>query len=150
MLNATDPDWGASLLVLPGAQIGMYYWQLIRRSLEKGLVTLEFELQNTISGPEPVNNVIAEIKGREKPDEWILVGAHLDSRDYGTGAQDNGAGSASVLEVARAIASLGKAPRRSIRFALWGGEEEGLLGSYGYTQAHLSGNVQLHCCAQHR
>jgi len=150
VLNATDPDWGASLLDLPGAQIGMEDWQLIRRSLEKGLVTLEFELQNTISGPEPVNNVIAEIKGREKPDEWILVGAHLDSRDYGTGAQDNGAGSASVLEVARAIASLGKAPRRSIRFALWGGEEEGLLGSYGYTQAHLSGNVQLHCCAQHR
>jgi len=138
VLNATDPDWGASLLVLPGAQIGMEDWQLIRRSLEKGPVTLEFELQNTLSGPEPVNNVIAEIKGREKPDEWILVGAHLDSWDYGTGAQDNGAGSASVLEVARAIASLGKAPRRSIRFALWGGEEEGLLGSYGYTQAHLS------------
>jgi carboxypeptidase Q len=93
----------------------------------------------------PVNNVIAEIKGSEKPDEWILIGAHLDSWDYGTGAQDNGAGSASVLEVARAISSLGKAPRRSIRFALWGGEEEGLLGSFAYTQAHL--NEMAKCIA---
>jgi carboxypeptidase Q len=138
VLNATDPDWGARLMVLPGAQIGMEDWQLIRRSLEKGAVTLQFELQNNVSGPEPVNNVLAEIRGSEKPDEWILIGAHLDSWDYGTGAQDNGAGSASVLEVARALAALGKAPRRSIRFGLWGGEEEGLLGSYAYTQAHLS------------
>jgi carboxypeptidase Q len=138
VLSATDPDWGARLLVLPGAQVGMEDWELIRRSLTKGPVTLQFELQNTTTGPEPVDNVIAEIKGREKPDEWILIGAHLDSWDYGTGAQDNGTGSASVLDVARAIASLGVAPRRSIRFALWGGEEEGLLGSYAYTQAHLN------------
>jgi carboxypeptidase Q len=138
VLSATDPDWGASLLVLPGAQLGMEDWELIRRSLTKGPATLQFELQNTTTGPEPVDNVIAEIKGREKPDEWILIGAHLDSWDYGTGAQDNGAGSASVLDIARALASLGVAPRRSIRFALWGGEEEGLLGSYAYTQAHLN------------
>ena len=83
------------------------------------------------------NNVVAEIRGREHPDEWILIGAHLDSWDFGTGAQDNGTGSVSVLEVARAIAALGKTPRRSVRFVLWGGEEEGLLGSYAYTQAHM-------------
>jgi len=145
VLSATDPDWGAKLLVLPGAQIGMEDWELVRRSLENGPVTLRFELQNATSGPEAVNNVIAEIKGSEKPDEWILIGAHLDSWDYGTGAQDNGAGSASVLEVARAISSLDKAPRRSIRFALWGGEEEGLLGSFAYTQAHL--NEMAKCVA---
>lgn len=138
VLNATDPNWGASLLVLPGAQIGMEDWQLIRRSLETGPVTMQFELQNNTSGPTQVNNVIAEIRGRELPDEWILIGAHLDSWDYGTGAQDNGTGSAMVLDVARAIASAGKAPRRSIRFALWGGEEQGLLGSYAYTQSHLN------------
>jgi Iap family predicted aminopeptidase len=83
-----------------------------------------------------VNNVVAEIRGSERPDEWILIGAHLDSWDFGTGAQDNGTGTVSVLEVARALSSLGKAPRRSVRFALWGGEEQGLLGSYAYTQSH--------------
>jgi carboxypeptidase Q len=145
VLNATDPNWGANLLVLPGAQIGLEDWQLIRRSLEAGPVTMEFELQNKTSGPTQVNNVIAEIRGRERPDEWILIGAHLDSWDYGTGAQDNGSGSAMVLDVARAIAGLGKAPRRSIRFALWGGEEQGLLGSYAYTQAHL--NELTNCVA---
>src|SRR5207253_2323558 len=98
---------------------------------------LEFELQNVTPGPTEVQNVIAEIRGSQQPDEWILIGAHLDSWDYGTGAQDNGTGSVMVLEVARAIAALGQKPRRSIRFALWGGEEEGLLGSYAYTQAHL-------------
>ncbi len=137
VLNATDPNWGATLLGLPGAQVGMEDFQFIRRSLDSGPVTIQFELQNTTSGPEQVNNVIAEIPGRELPDEWIIIGAHLDSWDYGTGAQDNGTGSVMVLDVARAMASLGKAPRRSIRFALWGGEEEGILGSYAYTQAHL-------------
>jgi carboxypeptidase Q len=137
VLSATDPDWGGNLLPFPGAQIGYEDWQLIRRSLDKGPVTLQFDIQNTITGPVQVNNVVAEIRGSEKPDEWILIGAHLDSWDYGTGAQDNGSGSASVLEVARAITALGKAPRRSVRFALWAGEEEGLLGSFAYTQAHL-------------
>jgi Zn-dependent M28 family amino/carboxypeptidase len=66
------------------------------------------------------------------------VGAHLDSWDYGTGAQDNGTGTAMVLDVARAIAAMGKTPRRSIRFALWGGEEQGILGSFAYTQTHLA------------
>jgi Zn-dependent M28 family amino/carboxypeptidase len=82
--------------------------------------------------------VIAEIRGRETPEEWVLVGAHLDSWDLATGAQDNGTGSAEVLEAARAIAALGAPPRRSIRFALWGGEEEGLLGSRAYVAAHAA------------
>ena len=138
VLNATDPNWGSTLFVLPGAQLGMEDSQLIRRSLQQGPVTLRFELRNTTSGPTQVNNVIAEIRGSESPDEWILGGAHLDSWDYGTGAQDNGTGTAMVLDVARAIAGMGKAPRRSIRFALWGGEEQGLLGSYAYTQTHLA------------
>jgi len=102
VLSATDPNWGANLLPLPGAQVGFEDWQLIRRSLDKGPVTLQFETQNTTTGPVQVNNVVAEIRGSEKPDEWIIVGAHLDSWDYGTGAQDNGSGSASVLDVARA------------------------------------------------
>ena len=136
VLDATEAGWGSDLLLLPGAQIGMEDFQLIRRSLEKSPVTMQFELKNTTTGPMQVNNVVAEIRGSELPDEWIIIGAHLDSWDYGTGAQDNGTGSVMVLDVARAIAAMGKAPRRSIRFALWGGEEQGLLGSYAYAQAH--------------
>jgi carboxypeptidase Q len=138
VINATSLDWGGHLSVLPGAELGMEDTQLIRRLMEKGPVTIQFELHNTTSGPTPVNDVVAEIRGSEFPDEWIIIGAHLDSWDFGTGAEDNGTGSASVIEVARALASAGKAPKRSIRFALWGGEEEGLLGSYAYVQAHLN------------
>lgn len=137
VINAGSLDWGGHMSAIPGAQLGMEDFELVRRLLDKGAVTLRFELSNTTSGTMQVNDVVAEIRGRELPDEWIIIGAHLDSWDFGTGAEDNGTGSASVLEVARAIAALGKAPRRSIRFALWGGEEEGLLGSYAYVQAHL-------------
>jgi carboxypeptidase Q len=136
VLNAHDMLWGAKMLPLPVAEIGMEDAKLIQRELEQGPVTLQFTLENKVSGETKVNNVIAEIKGSERPDEWILVGAHLDSWDFGTGAQDNGTGTVSVIEVARAFATLGKAPRRSVRFALWGGEEQGLLGSYAYSIAH--------------
>lgn len=138
VLNAHDTDWGAKMSALPVAQVGMEDAKLLRRLLEKGLVSIELEFDNTITGPQQVNNVIAEIRGSEHPDEWILIGAHLDSWDFGTGAQDNGTGATSVMEVARAIAALGVSPRRSIRFALWGGEEQGLLGSYAYAQAHTA------------
>jgi len=138
VLNAFSPNWGSKLAVLPAAQIGMEDWQLLRRLAEKGPVSLRFEIQNTTTGPIQVNNIVAEIKGSQHPDEWILIGGHFDSWDFGTGAQDNGTGSAMVLEAARALAALGKAPDRTIRFALWGGEEEGLLGSYAYAQAHAS------------
>jgi hypothetical protein len=136
VLNAHQLGWGAELTPLPGAEIGMEDALFIRRLLEKGPVTVAFTLDNKTSGPTQINNVVAEIRGSELPNEWVLVGAHLDSWDFGTGAQDNGSGAASVLEVARAISSLGKSPRRTIRFALWGGEEQGLIGSYEYTKLH--------------
>ena len=135
-LNATSLGWEARVSPLSVAELGMEDSKLVRRALEQGPVTIQFAFDNKVSGPTQVNNVIAEIPGSEKPDEWILIGAHFDSWDYGTGAQDNGAGSAMVLEVARAIAALGTRPHRSIRFALWGGEEEGLIGSAAYVQAH--------------
>ena len=138
VISAFSIDWLAHESPLPEAHVGMEDSELIRRELEKGPVVLQFQIHNTTSGPTPVRNVIAEIRGSEKPDEWILIGAHFDSWDFGTGAEDNGTGSVAVLEVARAIAALGKPPRRSIRFALWGGEEQGILGSYAYVQEHLS------------
>jgi carboxypeptidase Q len=137
VLNAHSAGWRAALSPLPLVQIGMEDAKLFGRALQAGNVRVKLDVQNKTSGTIPVNNVIAEIRGSERPDEWILLGAHLDSWDYGTGAQDNGSGSAMVLEAARVLASMGQ-PRRSIRFALWGGEEEGVLGSYAYTQQHTA------------
>jgi carboxypeptidase Q len=133
-----DDTWGGMLEPLPVAEIGMEDGKLVQRLLESGPVSVEVQCENKIGGPVVVNNVVGEIRGRERPDEWILVGAHLDSWDQGTGAQDNGAGCAMVLDAARAIAQLKGAPRRSIRFALWGGEEQGMLGSSAYIRAHAS------------
>lgn len=132
-----DIDNGeGKILPLPIAEIGMEDALLIRRLLTKGSVTVGFSYQNQISGPVSSHSVIAEIHGNDKAEEWILVGAHLDSWDLGTGAQDDGTGVIMVLEAARAIASLPHPPRRSIRFALWTGEEPGLLGSRAYVQTH--------------
>jgi hypothetical protein len=136
--SSWDDVWGGMLEPLPILEIGMEDGKLIERSLRKGPVTIELQCANRVTGPVQVNNVVAEIRGREKPDEWILVSAHLDSWDQGTGAQDDGSGCAMVLEAARAITQLNTAPRRSIRFALWGGEEQGLLGSRDYVRLHAS------------
>lgn len=81
-------------------------------------------------------NVIGEIRGREKPEEVVIIGAHLDSWDLGTGALDNGCNVALILDVARQLKRLGLTPRRTIRFALWNGEEQNLNGSLGYVRAH--------------
>jgi hypothetical protein len=81
-------------------------------------------------------NVIGEIRGRSKPEEIVLIGAHLDSWDLGTGALDNGANAMMVLDIARQIQRLRLVPERTIRFALWSGEEQGLIGSFGYTLSH--------------
>jgi carboxypeptidase Q len=133
-----DDTWGGTLEPLPVLEIGMEDGMLVQRLLGNGPVTIELQCENKLSGPTVVNNVVAEIRGSEQPDEWILVGAHLDSWDQGAGAQDNGAGCAMVLESARAIARLNAAPRRSIRFVLWGGEEQGMLGSSAYVLSHAS------------
>ncbi len=123
---------------LPIAEIGMEDAILIRRLLSKGPLSIGFSYQNQVSGPVSSSSVIAEIHGTDPSGEWIVVGAHLDSWDLATGAQDDGTGVIMVLEAARAIASLPHPPRRSIRFALWTGEEPGLLGSRAYVKNHAS------------
>jgi hypothetical protein len=136
--SSWSDTWGGKLEPLPTLEIGMEDGKLIERLLMRGPVTLELQCENTITGPVQVNNVVAEIRGREKPDDWILIGAHLDSWDQGTGAQDGGSGCAMVLEAARALAQSNLAPRRSLRFVLWGGEEQGLMGSNAYIHLHAS------------
>ena len=102
----------------------------------KKAVSLDISLPNKISGPIQSSNVIAEIKGSEKPDEYVVLGAHLDSWELGTGALDNGCNAALVVEALHAIKAAGLKPRRSLRFILFSGEEEGLMGSRAYVQQH--------------
>ncbi|HEY4118984.1 MAG TPA: M20/M25/M40 family metallo-hydrolase [Byssovorax sp.] len=105
---------------------------------ERGRARLELVSENRVGPARDVANVAWELRGRERPDEIVLVTAHLDSWDLSVGAQDNGTGVAMVLASARAIAALGAPPRRSIRFVLFGGEEQGLRGSRAYVEAHAA------------
>ncbi len=96
-------------------------------------VRLTFDIRNEFKkGPIPLYNVIAEIPGTEKPDEMVIVGGHIDSWDGATGTTDNGTGVVTTLEAARLLMAAGAKPRRTIRFMLWSGEEQGLLGSLGH------------------
>jgi carboxypeptidase Q len=99
-------------------------------------VEAEFDLPNKVGGPFQAANVIGEIKGKTHPDEYVLLGAHLDSWDLGTGALDNGCNAALVIDALRAIKASGLQPERSIRFALFTGEEQGVLGSLAYVTKH--------------
>ncbi|HEY4818325.1 MAG TPA: M20/M25/M40 family metallo-hydrolase, partial [Candidatus Acidoferrum sp.] len=101
-----------------------------------GKVRVRFSMPNKIGGALEQENVIGEIRGREKPDEAVILGAHLDSWDLGTGALDNGCNAALVVEAARAIKATGLVPRRTIRFVLFSGEEQGMYGSWQYARAH--------------
>jgi len=136
-LSARDRTFGAAVGALPAAQIGRDDARALRELIGRGPVRIAIELRNRVTpGPVTVRNVIGELRGRERPDEWIVVGAHLDSWDVSPSAQDNATGVAMVLDAARAIAALPDRPRRSIRFALWGAEEQGQLGSTAYVRAH--------------
>lgn len=100
-------------------------------------VVVEFDIQNSFrDGPIELHNVIAEIRGSEKPDEVVIVCGHLDSWHQATGTTDNGTGTNTTLEAARILAAVGARPKRTIRFCLWGGEEQGLLGSRAYVTKH--------------
>ncbi len=122
---------------IPNAFITGEGYRMIWRLLKHGPVTLEINMTNSFSDkPVEVYNTVGEIRGGEKPDEVVILGAHLDSWDLGTGSTDNGTGSAAVLEAARALAKSGPKPKRTIRFVLFSGEEEGLVGSVKYVEAH--------------
>jgi len=94
------------------------------------------EIPNQVGGPLTTANVVAEIRGSEHPEQFVVLGAHLDSWELGTGALDNGCNAAMVIDALRAIRASGTKPKRSIRFVLFSGEEEGLLGSEAYAHQH--------------
>ena len=120
-------------IVLPNGD----YAQMQRLIQAGQHVRLEADVRNAFTRDTvPTFNTVAEIRGTEHPEQVVLLGAHLDSWDLGTGATDNAAGSIAVLEAARILKAAGVRPRRTIRFALFTGEEEGLLGSRAYASAH--------------
>lgn len=101
-------------------------------------VELEFDIDNRfLPGPVKNHNVVADLVGRERPDEFVIVQAHLDSWDGAEGACDNGTGVSTTLEAARILVAAGVRPRRTIRFVLYSGEEQGLYGSRGYVRDHV-------------
>jgi hypothetical protein len=132
--RAYDPAKTVPTVILRNDDYGR-----IERLLDDGEdVKAEFNIVNkTYPEGKTSYNVVAEIAGSDKADEVVMLGGHLDSWHSGTGATDNAIGSSIMLEAARLIQSLGLKPRRTIRVALWSGEEEGLLGSIAYVKQHF-------------
>ena len=130
--NPQEPE------TLPMLTMVHEHYGTLYRLVHRGTpVSLEMEVTNYFEdGDNNAYNVAGEIPGKSKPEEVVILGAHLDSWDLGTGATDNGAGSIAVLEAARILGGLKLGQARTIRFILFGGEEQGLLGSRAYVAAH--------------
>jgi Zn-dependent M28 family amino/carboxypeptidase len=135
---AYDPAQNLPTVVMRNEDYGR-----ISRLLASGhAVTLEFNIQNQLYPEGRTSyNAIAEIPGTDKADEVVMLGGHLDSWHSATGATDNAIGCAVMMEAARILQAIGVKPRRTIRVALWGGEEQGLIGSRAYV-AHHYGNAE--------
>lgn len=130
--------------VLPQVTLGIEYYNRIFRLLKKGIpVTLAMELDAIYTNPDEMEaNIIAEIPGTDLKDQVVMFGAHYDSWHPATGATDNAAGSAVMMEAARILQEMiketGIKPRRTLRITLWTGEEQGLLGSSAYVEQHFA------------
>lgn len=124
---------------LPGVEIGAEDYRRLARLAKVGEVTLEIDSRVRFDDSDVhANNVLADIPGSDPKAGYVMAGAHLDSWVAGDGATDNGAGAAVVMEAARILSALHVKPKRGIRFALWAGEEQGLLGSYAYVDQYLA------------
>jgi len=123
--------------VIPQVLLAREDAERIARLLAHGQeVQMSVSMPNEIGPKITTSNVVAELKGSELPNEIVILGAHLDSWELGTGALDNGCNVALVIDSLRAIKAAGVRPRRTIRFILFSGEEEGLLGSLAYVRDH--------------
>ena len=138
----TGRDMGANSV--PSVVLATEHYNLIARLLQKNIpVKLAVEVQGRYNDDDRnTHNVIAEIPGTDDAvkDEIVMMGAHLDSWHTATGATDNADGVATTMEAMRILKTLGIKPRRTIRLALWAGEEQGLLGSRAYVEKHLAGD----------
>jgi carboxypeptidase Q len=126
--------------VLPEMEMSAEHYGRIMRLLEAGKeVEIELESKTSFTDDLTGYNVVAEIPGTDKKlkEEVVMLGAHLDSWHAATGATDNAAGSAVMMEAMRILQAIGVKPRRTIRIALWGSEEQGLFGSKNYVKKHF-------------
>ena len=123
-------------VVPPTVVIAVEHYGRLVRTLEKKVpVSVELTIKNTMTEDQAGMNVIAELPGTDKADEIVMLGAHFDGWHGGTGATDNAAGSAVMLEALRILKASGVKLRRTVRLGLWGGEEQGLIGSREYVKA---------------
>jgi carboxypeptidase Q len=131
-------------LGVPSINLAPEHYGRLVRLLDRGVeVQLEVDLRTTFHGQDlNAYNTLADIPGTERKGEVVMLGAHLDSWHTGTGATDNASGSAVMMEAARILKAIGVAPRRTIRIALWSGEEQGLLGSRAYVEQHLAARAE--------
>ncbi len=144
--NGASRAWDAKP-VLPELELGSEHLGRLVRLLESGrAVELEVDTKTTFNMADSIeNNVIAEIPGTD-PDlksQIVMLGAHMDSWHASTGATDNGTGTAVMMEAVRILKAIGIKPRRTIRIALWSGEEQGLLGSRGYVKKHFANRLTM-------
>jgi carboxypeptidase Q len=124
---------------LPGVELAAEDYRKLARLAKVGDVRVEIDSKVHFEDADHnAYNVFAEIPGSDPKAGFVMAGAHLDSWVAGDGAADNGAGSVMIMEAARILASIQVQPKRTIRFALWAGEEEGLLGSAAYVEKHLA------------
>ena len=156
LLNTTGgwrDDRPSATSRLPTLEMAHNHYELLYRLASRpapARTRVEVEVHNKfIPGPLKAFNTVGEIRGKEKPDEFVVVGAHLDSWDLGQGTTDNGTGSSVVLETARILVHCGTAPRRTIRFVLFTGEEQGLHGSRAYVRQHKDEMARTSLCVAH-
>lgn len=138
--------------VPPQVVLAVEHYNRMIRVLEKGVpVKVELNIQAQFHDEASSNgfNLIAEIPGTDLKDEIVMIGAHFDSHHSGTGATDNAAGSAAMMEAMRILKTIGAHPRRTIRIGLWGGEEEGLLGSRAYAKEHFGDPTTMQLKPEH-
>lgn len=131
---------------IPAAALSNPDADQLARLLKRGAAKVHMTLTPKALGPVQSANVIADIRGTERPEEIIVIGGHLDSWDLGTGAVDDGAGVGITMAAAKLIMDKGIQPKRTIRLILWGAEEVGLLGAKAYAEAHKD-NLHNHIIA---
>ena len=129
---------GGKLAAVPVALVAREHFERLARLAAKGEVRASLRIDSRAGPAYESRNVVAEIRGRERPREVVLLGGHLDGWDLGTGANDNGVNVAMIIDVARGIKALGLAPRRTLRFVLFNAEEQGMWGSEGYVKRHAA------------
>ncbi|HUN65638.1 MAG TPA: M28 family peptidase [Bacteroidota bacterium] len=138
MQRRVNPWQAEAPKIIPQIAVGAEHYNRLVRMIRKGEhPRLDVELEVAVNRADSTFNIIGEIPGSDLKDEIVMIGGHFDSWHGGTGATDNGTGSAVCMEAMRILKTLGLHPRRTIRIGLWSGEEQGLLGSAAYVKQHF-------------